>query len=212
MWVNKKVLCLFGMMLLYVAVYAAPADDLNQKLQNFQTLSANFTQQVKSDDGTVLQTSQGDIEIKRPGLFRWNVIKPMQQLIVTDGKIAWISEPDLQQVTKQKLNNNIGQTPLLLLTGNNEVLKQGYDIQLLSANNQQQVYRLMSKNSDDNFHYIDITFKQNVPAQLKLYNNLGQVTTITFQNVKLNPSLSSQQFQFKVPSGVDVIDMTKQGQ
>jgi outer membrane lipoprotein carrier protein len=39
-----------------------------------------------------------------------------------------------------------------------------------------------------------------------LKDSLGQQTTINFSNVKLNPTLSANAFNFVPPKGTDVID------
>ncbi|MGM8887334.1 outer membrane lipoprotein chaperone LolA, partial [Psychrobacter sp. 1U2] len=44
------------------------------------------------------------------------------------------------------------------------------------------------------------------PVMMVLNDTLGQTTSIKFNGIKLNPSVSSSQFNFTPPKGVDVIN------
>ncbi|MDH5790388.1 MAG: outer-membrane lipoprotein carrier protein LolA, partial [Nitrospinota bacterium] len=42
----------------------------------------------------------------------------------------------------------------------------------------------------------------------RVYDNLGNKTEMLFSNTRINPNLENILFQFKVPKGVEIIDLT----
>src|SRR3989338_5265990 len=93
------------------------ADDvggLNQLLQSFHSMSANFTQNITDNQGNQSMAT-GSLIIQKPNQFRWEEVSPNEQLFISDGKKLWNVEPDLEQVTVSALSQNLSTTPLLLL-------------------------------------------------------------------------------------------------
>ncbi|MDB9687970.1 outer membrane lipoprotein chaperone LolA, partial [Acinetobacter baumannii] len=64
------------------------------------------------------QTFKGSMKVERPGKFYWETVSPSKQTIVTSGKTVWIYDPDLQQAVRQSLDDQVADTPALLLSGN----------------------------------------------------------------------------------------------
>ncbi|OGT29637.1 MAG: outer membrane lipoprotein carrier protein LolA [Gammaproteobacteria bacterium RIFCSPHIGHO2_12_FULL_35_23] len=196
------------LLFLPMIVMAGAVEDLNSKLAGITSITANFKQQVLSEDGTPLQTSKGSMAILRPGKFRWTTTSPLNQIIITNGTKLWIYEPDLEQVTIQNLTNNIGQTPLLLLTNKDIVLQNNFLVEQISTTQVGEWFKLLPKANNSSFKQITIGFVQNKITYLKLLNQLGQTTEIFFSQVKINSPLSANLFSFKIPSNVDVINMS----
>ncbi len=174
---------------------------LNQLLSSFQTYQANFHQVTQDTDGRVLQTSQGRIMIKRPGNFRWEADTPTKQIIITDGKTLWVYDVDLAQATRQPLNQQTNVNPASLLSGSVENLKKQFTI--TGGGN---VFQLVPTKKGINFNWIRVEFRGGVLASMKVQNNLDEVSTFQFTNIKINPSLPPSLFQFKPPRGVDVVN------
>lgn len=186
-------------------------------------MTADFKQIIVGSKGTILQKSFGNMTIQRPGKFRWEIKKPLKQIIITDGKKVWIYDPDLQQVTIKKLDSNIGQTPALLLTSSHVFLQKSFNVFKLKMDSRLREYdnssidlkqygewfKLIPKNQEALFNAIIIGFKNNKIMQMRLENQLGQNTILNFSNVKINPKLNKKLFSFVVPKQVDVIDQTK---
>lgn len=178
-----------------------PSQNLQQKLFSLKSITADFHQTINGEEGSILQESSGKMSILRPGQFRWETINPTQQLIITNGKKLWLYEADLKQVTIKTLNQNLSETPILLLTKTNLDLDRQFNIKQLNKNQ----FELSPKNKDKLFNTITIMFKGEKIIQLLLKNSLGQITKIQFSNIKLNQPLSLKQFSFKPPKGVDIV-------
>ena len=66
-------------------------------------------------------------------------------------------------------------------------------------------YRLTPKGQDPLFDQLDVTFKGNEPASMRLQDALGQQTVIDFKSLTLNGGIDSDLFHFEPPEGTDVI-------
>jgi outer membrane lipoprotein carrier protein len=149
------------------------------------------------------------MQVKRPGQFRWETTSPAKQLIVTSGKTVWIYDPDLEQAVRQNLDDQVGNTPALLLSGQPGTIMKSFRVTQPKAS--EAYFVLYPKGEDGVFESLGLRFTgnspgQSAPSQMILKDSLGQQTTINFSNVKLNPSFSSSAFNFTPPKGTDVID------
>ena len=113
---------------------------LNKFIVDTKTMSAEFSQTLRSSDGELLQESTGQFYLDKPGKFRWNYIKPYAQEIVSDGENIWIHDVDLQQVTVQKQTIALSNTPMALIQDKVSV-DAAFDIKALDEKNG--VYRLL---------------------------------------------------------------------
>ena len=193
-----------------VTTFAHAAEDaasrLNQVLLGLSSMQADFAQQTSDGKGRVLQSQTGTMSVKRPGLFRWETLKPSNQLVTTNGNVRWIYDPELMQATKQQLDTQVGNTPALLLSGDPRKLNESFVISEEQGGKGEQVFLLKPRAKDALFDHLKVRFKGTQLLQMALADSLGQKTDIRFLNVKVNPSLSAKLFEFTPPKGVDVID------
>lgn len=196
---------LISILLLTLIAHCSFANSPSNKLANLfssvNTIQGHFTQTVFGQDDHAMATSKGIFIIKRPNQFRWNVVSPMQQLTIADGQRIWLYQPDLQQVTVSQMRKSMGHTPLAILSGSTNVLKQSYVITQPNSS----TFNLKSKTQNSPFQTIILTFAQQKITQMQLFDALGQKTIINFADVSLNAAIKKNAFQFVVPKGVDVI-------
>ncbi len=186
---------------------AAPADSLvaasrlNKLLTNTKSMTASFTQTTK---GASNGTFKGKMSVQRPNNFRWETTSPSEQLIVANGNSLWIYDKDLEQATKQNVDNQVGNTPALLLSGDPSKIDKNFKI--TQPYNDKNYYVLYPKSSSASFKNLSVSFSGGKPVMMVLNDTLGQTTSIKFSGIKLNPSIDSSQFKFTPPKGVDVIN------
>lgn len=202
---------------------SAATTSLNQYLSRLGSMQASFVQTTQATNKTaprpavnqglksthLNQKFVGNMQVKRPGQFRWETSSPAKQLIVASGKTVWIYDPDLEQAVRQNLDEQVGNTPALLLSGQPSTIMKSFRVTQPNAG--EPYFVLYPKSEDGVFESLGIRFSgnspnQSAPAQMVLKDSLGQQTTITFSNVKINPSLNSSAFNFTPPKGTDVID------
>ncbi len=176
-------------------------------LENFlaktQTLEAGFQQTLRAYDGEVLQQTEGEFYLQRPGLFRWNYKTPYEQVIVSDGEKIWIYDVDLQQVTVQKQSSGLPATPMSLLQDSSTLHK---NFRVTPIDEKNGVYRLKleSKSGESDFGEIVIGLDDKGLRFMQLHDQFEQVTDIVFSDIAANKKLAKEIFEFIPPEGVDV--------
>lgn len=198
------------MVLLSAFSHADGLKSINNFLQNkSSTISADFVQTVFGVRKNTV--SNGKMEISRPNKFRWQYASQngvSGQLIMSDGKLIYVYDKDLSQVTEKKLTNSIDRSPALLLAGGSN-LHDVYNVVALPSSDNLDWVSLTPKKVDDNngFKKVQIAFdKQNgVLSQMRFVDSFDNKSTIVFSNVKTAVKFPSTEFRFVAPHGTDVI-------
>jgi outer membrane lipoprotein carrier protein len=180
-----------------------PVNQLQAFLKASKSLTADFKQVLINEAGDPYQTSYGIFYLQRPGKFRWDYLKPFQQQIVSTSGKVWFYDTDLEQVTVKKLDESVGSTPALLLSGNIS-LDDNFTMQDQGVDGDMQWIKLLPKNQESSFKYILIGLNKGTLGGMELSDNFGQLTRIYFSNVLLNPPIKPTVFEFKTPKGADV--------
>lgn len=183
---------------------ATATENLERLLNPIQSLSADFQQLILDHSGTRLQSSNGRVELMKPGFFRWETLEPFPQLIVSNGETLWLYDQDLEQVTQQKVDQRISHTPALLLSGDMSQLQANFSVSGPTSGDDG-LFRLTPKEADPMYEVLRILFVKGVPAEMQLEDSLGQQTSLQFQNTQINPELDQNAFTFEIPEGVDLI-------
>lgn len=173
------------------------------------------------------EKGSGEVFLKKQGgsaMFRFNYTRPKQQ-IISNGKNVWFYLPENKQVI-------ISDTTKLFSGGNGIALSYLTGLGNLSDDF---TIRLISESPDKNGNYqLELIPKKhnNSVAKLQLYvpadvvekvqgrkvseaffpiassvlhDQMGNRTTIEYSKVRVNGNLSNDRFNFKAPSGVEVI-------
>ena len=175
---------------------------LRDLLHPISSLSAQFKQRISDADGFELQVSQGLFEVSQPNKLRWIVEQPMSQQVISDGITLWVYDPDLEQVIIQPFDKDIAATPAILFSGDLDSLDSVYFVERLEKDS----FLLTPEEEGSLFRSTAIQFDGDKPSAIVLTDTLGQITRISFTGLKLNPPISADQFVFKIPLGIDIID------
>lgn len=195
-----------------VLVFLAPAlsaaqaeKQLQEYLAAIQSLEAGFEQQLVDARGQRLQKTEGDMRLLKPGRFYWETQSPFPEVLVSDGETLWLYDPDLEQVTIQKLDQRMAHTPALILSGETATLSYDFDISLQQKSDDEAVFTLKPLAGDSLFEQMTLYFKQGQLAWLELEDSLGQQTRVELINPRYNQPLDPAGFDFVIPENVDVI-------
>lgn len=192
-------------------VYAESASEvLAQKLTQLHSMQARFSQQILDGKGRIMQQSTGKFALLRPGKFRWEIEQPTQQLLIADGKRIWMYDKDLQQVTIQRQDNRSANSPALLLSGSVTTLKKNFKVNYSNKSDKEGTwFALQPIKKEAMFQSVALYFKGEQLHGMRLIDNLGQASDLTFSHVVNNPTIAANHFTFEPPTGVDVIDQTQ---
>jgi len=192
-----------------LAVGPALAAEAMAQLQRFNsemtTLKAEFSQRVFSDNGELQQQASGQLHIQRPGRFRWDYQEPYQQLILADGSKLWIYDEDLEQVTVKNIDEALGQTPAMLLSGGRDLEQEFHIIELGEMEGSQQWVELTPKAKDSSFIRMRLGFLNGELHTMELLDGFNNLTVVVLNQVVRNDPVRAGMFRFDPPAGVDVI-------
>jgi outer membrane lipoprotein carrier protein len=188
---------------LIAAAEDVPVKQLKAFLNSAKSITADFKQVLINEAGDPIQTSYGLFYLQRPGKFRWDYTKPFQQQIISTSGKVWFYDTDLEQVTVKKLDESVGSTPALLLSGD-VPLEDNYNIEQQGSDGSMNWVKLVPKNQDSTFKYVLIGLEKGVLSGMQLNDNFGQLTRIYFSNLKVNQQVEANLFEFIAPKGVDV--------
>ncbi len=214
--IYKSLVSLLGSVVLSAAVLlpVAHAEDseqqraankLSELLSQTQTISGTFSQLTLDSTGTQLQEASGQMVLQRPGLFRWHTDPPLEQLLVSNGEKVWLYDPDLLQVTVQKMDQRLTHTPALLLSGDVSQISENFTITYKEGGPVID-FILTPTAKDTLFDTLRLSFRNGVINDMQLLDAVGQRTNILFMGVKINEDIAASEFVFEAPAGVDVIE------
>ena len=228
----KKLLSYILFLFLITFNIAYAEDSLFTEIQNqdefdsiIQSLE-DYRKTVTSFESTFNQTriilpfmdeekAQGNFFFLYPDKVIWEFKSPEQSKIIVKGNRGYIISDDLKQVQVFEVNDSNRfdfllaglSKPLSSLFDNFEIkCFKGYD-----AEGNEIYYFVMIPTSDDlksiikEFELvIDVHTKNPVSSKLTELN--GDVTEITFENMKVNGDIKKSFFEYKIPTDYDVID------
>ena len=178
---------------------------LTQALEGFETLRARFRQRVEDSRGTLLREAAGSLEASRPERFRWEVETPFAELLIGDGRMLWLWDPDLEQSTIRPYDDRLAQTPARLLSGSAADVVSSFDITARVRTEQRSVYELRPLAGEGLFERLDIILTGGAPRALVVHDSLGQRTEVFFEDVGVDVDIADDRFTFEIPEGADVL-------
>lgn len=178
--------------------------ELMAKLASIKFFTAEFTQKIFDEAGNELQQGSGLLSVSKPNLVHWQTIMPDESLIVSDGSNLWFYDPFVEQVSVYSLASAIANTPILLITSNDETLWQDYTVSRISSVQ----FLIAAKSENARVKSLTLTFdntdNSNQLAGFEILDATGQLSVITLLNTPKVPAASL--FEFKVPEGVHLDD------
>ncbi len=198
---------------------AAPTADsaaLRELLAPMREYAAQFEQVVVDGRGRSLQTATGTMRLQRPGRFRWEVVAPYSQVVVTDGTTVYVFDADLAQVTVQPLDETLRGTPARLLIGSMDALESTFTVVeeedasfTLHPRDEEALYRRIHLKFAPQPTYPQASRAEAMPGALLvgivIVDHLDQETRVVFRNPTLHPAPAPGVFDFHIPDDVDVI-------
>src|SRR3954469_1096232 len=99
------------------------AKSLQQRYDGIRDFTADFSQTYR---GGVLRTrtvEQGTVTVKKPGLMRWEYLKPEKKEFVSDGRKTYLYVPQDKQVIVADAETEGTSTSYLFLAGKGDITR-----------------------------------------------------------------------------------------
>ena len=187
------------------------ATPLVQYLQGIQALHSQFRQETLSADQRTLQSVTGELWVDARQRFRIVADDPFEPILVSDGESFWNYDVGLDQVTISDLNKDLGQVPVLLLSGHSAQISDAFVVERFEMENDMgpvvsEQYLLRPRSADSLFETMMVRIDDRLPRTITVSDSLGQKTVIELSDVRINTKIDDDVFQLDIPAGIDVID------
>ncbi|MEE8260269.1 MAG: outer membrane lipoprotein chaperone LolA [Nitrospinaceae bacterium] len=188
----------------------AIVDAIQKQYDATDTFQARFIQKSYLKILGQSQKAEGSVSIQKPGKMKWNYRAPDRQILVSNDQGLWLYLPDEKQVTKMKAQSIYSSnTPALFLAGRGK-LTESFTIGKVTEESGLYVAELIPRNRAQNLSkMVLLADKKNYQiVGSRVYDNLGNKTEMMFSDIQTNPNLNKKLFQFEVPKGVELIDLS----
>jgi len=200
-------------LLLVSGTAPASADALKDALARLQaryettrTLAADFRQTIESPTLATPLESKGTVAFEKPNRMRWEYEAPDRQLIIGDGTILWIYQPEDKQAIKAPLGEMFqATTPVSFLAGLGH-LDRDFNATLERDEKERWVLRLVPKTEKSLGTLVLVVRKSDAGVdEARVTDSLGTTTKLVLSGEKRNVDLDPKLFRFTPPPGVDVV-------
>lgn len=179
---------------------------LQARYESIKALSADFTQEVKSRAMAVPQVSTGKVWFKKPGKMRWQYTAPVKDEIVSDGSTVWVWQPDLNQALERKVEESASKIATDFLSGVGD-LKKDFEVKLAEGTDKTVRLSLTPRAPQPNLKKLTIEAdrKEMLVTSTVIEDAFGNSTTVSFRDIKVNPTVKDDLFRFIPPKGAGVV-------
>jgi outer membrane lipoprotein carrier protein len=186
------------------------AHDLAQRVDRhynqLHSLKAGFTE---SYEGLGMQrTESGTLLLLKPGRMRWDYSSPVGKLFVLDGKYAWFysqGDPQVQRIQAKQLDDL--RSPLRFLLGHTELEKEMDTLTLSPAAAGHFTLSGQPKGLEKRVNRLSLTVTPDgTITGIEIEESDGALTRFTFTGEAPNAPIPAEQFRFKPPPGVPVVN------
>jgi outer membrane lipoprotein carrier protein len=189
---------------------AGIAEAVDRHYNHLHTLECEFTEIYSGVDSE--RTEAGTLWLKKPGKMRWEYRSPRAKLFVVDGKNAWFYVPGERQVRRtsvKKLDDL--RSPLAFLLGKTQLEKElrglslAPDVPPLEAGDI--ILRGVPKGLADRLNQVLVEIRADSSiSRIVLQQSDGARIEYRFGREKQDVNIADEQFEFRVPDGVEVVE------
>jgi outer membrane lipoprotein carrier protein len=215
---KKLILLVLGLLLSSTAAYSGHKESIDtvvgkiqKKYQEIADFHADFTQEATVKALNKVQKSDGEVWFKKPGKMRWNYYEPFKDEIVSDGNTLWFYNEEDKQVIESALDSVSGtETTSTLLSGLGSI-KNLYKTSFSDSKEFQSdgnyLIDLRPKVEGEDYNKVTLSINKNTMMvdTIYLYDPFGNLTKVKLKDIQVDKGVSDSLFDFKVPSGVEVI-------
>lgn len=187
----------------HLAQALTATEQLEERLGDYQLFSAAFEQRVVDDQGRQISSVSGRLALQSRDRFRWETEAPFRQIIVADGEVLWVYDPDLEQVQVRPLDQALDTSVAFIIGASSEQLDATFTVDWLNEDGVDR-YVLQPRSADEVMRTVEFRFVDNRLDRLVVIDALGQITELFLHDV-VRGEVDSQLVEFLPPDGVDVI-------
>lgn len=194
----------------------AEVSKLVNRMQSFYESTgdfrADFEQAYTYETFKRTQTSSGTVIFKKPGLMRWEYLKPSKRTFVLAGNKVYAYEPEAKTLNVAAMDTSQLSASVSFLFGQGK-LEDEFNISKGSCKDCKGVLLLLDpKKPDPRFKQVQFEVDPKTAQVIRsiVIDPDGSRNAITFKNMKTNTGVDRESFTLKPPADTKVMDYTKQ--
>lgn len=212
-----KTRLLAALLFLLCAAYAHAEDTaslaakVQKKYQALTSFTADFTQVLVNANSQDRDTRTGRIVFAQPALIRWETEKPEKELLVVGKDVVWNAFPEDKTAYRYAVADVLGSKTMLRFLSGQGNLTEDFTIQEEQNPPQgQAAWKLVPKEAEPGMvlAYVWVDLKTSMLARISIEDFYGNINDVTLANVKINPSVSKDMFQYTPPKDYGIFDNT----
>ena len=187
------------------------AQALQRKYDAIRGFAADFVHTYRGGVLNKQLTERGRLLVKKPGKMRWEYTTPEKKLFVSDGvKIYSYVPEDKQVIVSDVPSGDNLTTPVLFLAGKGNLTRDfspSFADLPAGAAPGSRALKLVPKTAQPDYDWLVVVVDAaTLGLRGLVYSDpQGGTSTFSFTNLKENAGLTDNEFEFKVPRGVDVV-------
>lgn len=186
---------------------AALVDKVQRFYEKTRDFRADFTQVYRYVSMGRTQKSAGTVEVKKPGLMRWDYVKPHPKQFVLDGRDLYLYEPEDRAVmVKRGFSSDSLSAAVTFLFGQGRLADEFRAERVVRPEYGAVVLALEPRKPQPGFSKVFFAIDEATGQVLTsiVIDAQGNENRIAFANVRTNTGLEAKRFAFEVPKGTAV--------
>ncbi len=198
--------CLAG---LSFSVHEA-ALNLQKRLASLRSLQADFEQVEYSASISTPLSEKGKFYFQKPDLMRWEYLTPEKYTYVYKGGVSLAYYPEDNQLYRHTLSPEEKDSDVFSILTGKKTLEDNYEIEPASfpteSKNFVQIKLVPKKEGEFSYVLLEVNERTWLIEKALFFDWAGNKREFRFSRIKVNPSLSPELFEIKVPPGCEVIE------
>jgi len=194
---------------------APEVKELVERMQSFyektQDFSAEFKQDYKYKVLRRTQTSTGTVIYKKPGLMRWEYLKPSTRTFVLAGEKVYAYDPEAQTLSVGRIDTSQLSASVTFLFGQGKLADEFSISKGACKDCKGTLLVLDPLKPDPRFQQVRLEVDPKTAQVLKstVVDPDGSENAIAFLNLKTNVGVGADAFKINPPEGTRIDDFTK---
>ena len=176
---------------------------------SLEGLKADFVQTEERPGVGVSVREEGTLSFNPPDLMRWDYRGKRPHSVVINRSKVWIHTPSRKQIIVRELTPQEMRRGAATFLSGLDGIEEDFTVQSRTTSPGESIHLDLFP-LEDNLPYDKISIlvasDSGLVERIAIYHKLGNVTTITFQDIKAGVELDDELFEWNVPEGTEVIE------
>ncbi|GAB6059765.1 outer membrane lipoprotein chaperone LolA [Desulfonatronum parangueonense] len=180
---------------------------IQRQYESIESFQAEFTQELSVAASREIDERHGQLFFQQPGLIRWETVSPEKELLVVGTELVWNYFEEEETAYRYAVEDVLGSAMVLrILSGQARLDEDFITEEDLSDDAKYTVIRLRPRNPEPNLVEATIWVDPDtyLLRRIKAVDFYGNTNQVELENLRLNPELDPDLFEFTPPDDVVV--------